>query len=91
MKISFDPAKSTRNVAERGLSFDLVSGFDFVTARFRIDDRRDYGEPRWRALGLIDGRLHALVFTPTTNGIRIISFRKANAREVKNYEEAGVS
>jgi uncharacterized DUF497 family protein len=34
------------------------------------------------------GRLHVLVFTETVTGIRVISFRKANARERKAYEQA---
>ncbi|WP_267912117.1 BrnT family toxin [Melaminivora jejuensis] len=34
----------------------------------------------------LDERLHVLCFTPTPGGIRIISFRKANAREERRYE-----
>jgi len=88
MEISYDPAKDARNIAERGLSFALVSGFDFWAAVFWIDERRDYGEIRYRGLGLMDGRVHALVFTETPGGIRVINFRKANKREVRNYEQA---
>jgi hypothetical protein len=36
-------------------------------------------------LGLLHGRLHVLCFTETGDGIRVISFRKANDREVKAY------
>ena len=61
--------------------------FEFETAVFTIDTRRDYGEIRHRALELLDGRVHALVFVETQNGIRVISFRKANNREVNRYEE----
>jgi len=50
-----------------------------------VDDRRDYGETRLRAFGLLDARLHALVFVETAGGIRVISFRRANEREVKRY------
>jgi len=57
----------------------------------RLDDRHDYGEQRWIALGLIDGRLHVLVFTETMTGIRVISFRKANTRERSVYEQAQVT
>lgn len=39
------------------------------------------------ALGLLDGRVHSLVFAETSTGIRVISFRKANPREVKRYEQ----
>lgn len=86
MHIEFDPAKNARNIRERGLSFTQAEEFDFATAIFSLDGRRDYGEIRRRALGILDGRLHALVFVETTLGIRIISFRKANSREVSRYE-----
>lgn len=88
MKIDFDPAKNEANIRERGLSFERAADFDFETAIFETDDRRDYGETRYRAFGFLDGRLHALVFVETGEGIRVISFRKANSREVKRYEQA---
>jgi len=86
VKIDFDPVKNAKNIRERGLSFIRAADFDFATAIFAVDARRDYGEIRHRALGLLDGRLHALVFVETVLGIRVISFRKANSREVKRYE-----
>lgn len=87
VQISFDPAKSELNAAERGLPFDLAAEFDFETALIGEDDRRDYGETRWLAFGMIGDRLHALCFTPTSAGIRVISLRKANAKEVRRYEK----
>lgn len=86
MDIEFDPSKNQRNIVERGLSFAEVADFEFESALFWIDDRQDYGEQRIRALGYIGKRLHALVFAETMTGIRVISFRKANKREVKHYE-----
>ncbi len=88
MIIEFDPVKSAKNNAERGLSFERVADFEFETALFAIDDRKNYGEIRWRALGNLDGRLHALVFVEKPDGIRVISLRKANQREVRRYEQA---
>ncbi|MDR1275858.1 MAG: BrnT family toxin [Candidatus Accumulibacter sp.] len=88
MEITYDPVKNADNLALRGLSFDRVEEFDFETAVFSVDTRRDYGETRLRALGRVEGRIHALVFVETLKGIRVISFRKANKREVKRYEEA---
>ncbi|MBT9476496.1 BrnT family toxin [Polaromonas sp.] len=35
-----------------------------------------------------DIRLHVLCFTPIDGGIRVISFRKANPREIRSYEQA---
>ena len=86
--IGYDPAKNARNIELRGLSFARATDFDFRTAVFTMDDRRDYGENRYRALGLLDGRLHALVFVETEKGIRVISFRKVNKREERRYEQA---
>jgi uncharacterized DUF497 family protein len=87
VRIEFDPAKSERNIRERKLSFDRVVQFDFSTAKVRLDDREVYPEARYVAVGLLDGRLHVLCFTPVAGGIRVISFRRANAREVRKYEE----
>lgn len=87
MEITFDPAKNERNIRERGISFERVADFDFETATYKQDTRKDYGEIRIRAFGYLDGRLHALVFTERKGGIRVISLRKANQREMKKYEE----
>ena len=88
MKIEFDPAKNERNIRQRGLSFERVAEFDFMGATVKQDLRKAYPEARFVALGRLDGRLHALCFTPVAGGIRVISFRKANSREVKNHEQA---
>ena len=70
-------------------------GFDFAYAAFafadpdriiRQDERLSYGEDRYELIGRIEGRLFVLIYTPRQDGIRIISARKANSREVKRYE-----
>lgn len=86
MLIDFDPAKNRSNLAKHGLPFEAIAEFDFETAIFLHDDRRDYGETRIRVLGWFEGRVYALVFVPIEDGIRAISFRKANVREVRLYE-----
>lgn len=88
MRISYDPGKNARNIAARGLSFERAANFAWETASIAEDDRKNYPERRFVALGYLDNRLHVLCFTPTDNGIRVISFRKANERERKRYEEA---
>jgi hypothetical protein len=87
MELEFDPVKHDWNLKHRALGFDRVVEFEFETAVFSVDSRRDYGETRWRALVFLDGRLHALVFVEIAHGIRVISFRKANKREVARYEQ----
>lgn len=87
MEITYDHNKNASNIALRRLSFDRAGDFDFQTAVIWIDSRKQYPEVRISALGLLAGRVHSLVFTETENGIRVISFRKANQREVKRYEQ----
>lgn len=85
MEVIFDQTKNARNVRERGLSFERAAEFDFESATFLWDVRRDYGEIRRIAIGYLDRRLHFLCFVEIPDGIRIISFRKANPRESRKY------
>lgn len=87
MQITFDPDKNDRNIQEWGLAFMLVSEMDWATAYIGEDQRKNYGERRFRVLGCINGRLYAAVFTPRADRLHVISLRKANSREVKIYEK----
>ena len=86
MSISYDPDKNKKNIAERGISFERAVEFEWSSALVVEDNRKDYGEPRFQALGFIGKRLHVLVFTPRAGQVHVISLRKANNREVKRYE-----
>ena len=86
MDFSFDPAKSARNLAERGIRFEAAADFDWSRALVVEDRRKDYGERRFQALGFIGERLHMMVFTPREGRLHVISLRKANQREVRGYE-----
>ncbi|AWK15616.1 BrnT family toxin [Candidatus Fukatsuia symbiotica] len=87
MKIEYDTLKNQRNIAERSIDFNSVKDFDFATAFFFIDKRKSYPEIRYIAVGYLKKRLHVLCFSKINNGIRVISFRKANAREGVKYEK----
>jgi uncharacterized protein len=87
VRITFDPAKSERNLRLRGLPFERAADFKFESALYAVDERGDYAETRVVATGLLGDRVHVLCFTESSDGIRVISFRKANAREVKRYAQ----
>lgn len=91
MKIDFDSKKSEKNVAERGLSFEKVSEFDWENAIYTEDERKKYPEQRYVAMGYLGTRLHVICFTPIDGGVRVMSFRKANLREVKRYEKETIN
>ena len=86
MFITYDQNKNRRNIEDRGLSFDRVADLDWNNAWIYEDTRNDYNEIRYIGFGMPGGRLHVVCFTETEQGIRVISFRKANSREVKCYE-----
>lgn len=87
VEIEFDPGKDRANAAKHGMSLAAAEGFDWDTALEREDDRFDYGEVRFVALGLIDDRLHVLVFTEGSqkDAVRAISLRPAEKHEVRFY------
>ncbi|MFN3930648.1 MAG: BrnT family toxin [Brevundimonas sp.] len=60
----------------RASDFELIAVFD--------DDRRDYGERRRRAYGLIDGLTYYLAYT-IRGRIRAISLRRAHAKEFRRH------
>jgi uncharacterized DUF497 family protein len=91
VKIEYDPGKSDKNCQERGLPFEQVVEFDWKTALYKEDVRNMYPERRFVAMGYIGERLHVICFTPIQDGIRVISFRKTNLREVKSYEKETIN
>jgi hypothetical protein len=90
VRITFDPAKRERTLRERNLDFrdapKVLAG-----PRFTFEDTRfDYPEPRYITIGLLDGRMLILVWTPKDEidgeeCRHIISMRKANGREQARY------
>lgn len=85
MEIEFDPSKDAINLKKHGVSLGDFTGFDEEPVVL-IDDRKDYGEVRYRAFGLIEGVGHALVFTIRGNSMRLISLRRAHDKEMRRYE-----
>ena len=87
MEVEFDSGKDEANRRKHGISLAAAAEMDLLDAQTVADDRRDYGEARFRACGWIGGRLHMLVFTLRGEVVRAISLRKANTRERRRYEQ----
>jgi uncharacterized protein len=84
---SFDPAKNARNIAVHGISLVRAADFEWHEALNVQDTRRDYGERRFKAYGRIGVRVYVLIHTPREGRVHVISLRKANQREVRQYEK----
>jgi uncharacterized DUF497 family protein len=87
MEFEWDEAKRQANLEKHGLDFRDALEFKWESAYVVVDDRFDYREERRIALGTFRGRLHVVVHTNRGNITRLISFRKANAREESIYVE----
>ena len=87
MKVEFDPAKDDINRSKHGISLNAATGFGWDTALEREDDRFDYGEARFVAIGMIDARLYVMVFTEGSDDdtVRVISLRSADKHETRFY------
>ena len=87
MKFEWDDAKSDACFARRGFDFAYAIRAFLDPNRIVVPDHRwDYGEDRYRLLGRIEGRVFVLIYTFRGSAIRIISARKANRKEVRDYE-----
>ena len=81
MRVTFDPAKRAKTLAERGLDFeDAVIVFQGTTVEVE-DTRTNYGEKRIICYGLLSGRLVVIGYTPRDESRHVFSMRKANDRE----------
>ena len=92
MDIEFDPAKDDANLAKHGVALAAARAFDWDTALEREDDRFDYGEVRFVAIGFIGDLLFVLAFAEGSNddAVRAISLRPAEKHEVRYYHAAQV-
>ena len=87
MLFEWDDAKSDACFTYRGFDFAYALRAFFDDSRVVTRDRRwDYGEDRYRLLGAIEGRIFVLIYTMRGSTIRIISARKANRKEIREYE-----
>jgi uncharacterized DUF497 family protein len=90
--VEFDPVKDAANVKRRGLAMRFAALL-FEGPFIEEEDRRtDYGETRIVATGPIaefGDRLFIVIYAWRGGRRRIISFRKANDREIRKYR-AGI-
>ena len=87
MLFEWDDKKRLLNLEKHKIDFaDVIQLFKnpYLT---KEDKRKDYGEKRWIALGIVNKVIVVIVFTQRAQTIRIISARKANKIERSIYNE----
>jgi uncharacterized protein len=86
LEFEWDEAKAKLNLEKHGVSF-FAAAATFRNERLeRIDDREDYREIRWIALGRAGLEVYRVVYAwRSENTIRIISAQKASRDERQIY------
>jgi uncharacterized DUF497 family protein len=78
MKFEWDERKNQSNFIKHGFDFADAYRIFNLPMVVELDERENYGEVRFVAIGLLDGRVVVIVYTePDDQTIRIISLRKA--------------
>jgi uncharacterized DUF497 family protein len=85
LRITYDPRKRADTLTHRELDFDDAPKVFASDVFENLVDRRDYGEVRWQTMGLLNGRVVMVVWTPRGRARHIISMWKCNDREQKRY------
>lgn len=87
MEFEFDPAKDEANRFKHGVRLALGQRiFDDPFLAILPSFRQVDGEDRFKAVGQIEGRLHTAVYVWRGERIRLISVRRSNANEQRDYD-----
>jgi hypothetical protein len=87
MEIEFDPGKDEANRFKHGLRLAFGARvFDnddhvVVSSHRPID-----GEERFKAIGMVDGKLYTVIHVWRDTVVRLISVRRSNNREQRDYD-----
>jgi uncharacterized DUF497 family protein len=87
MEFEWDEDKRLKVIAERRVDMLHAALMFEGPIVSRIDDRRDYGETRLIALGLVDDECFVVVYTKRGDTIRLITAWKGGRDERIQYEE----
>ena len=91
LEFEWDEDKATANLTKHRVSFLTAAEVFANNILERIDDREDYGEIRWIALGRVEAKVFRVVFTWQGDRlIRIISAQKASKDEREIYYRAAL-
>ena len=86
LQFEWDEDKAALNLAKHGVSFLTAAAIFANEVVERIDNREDYGEVRFIALGRVGLTVYRVVYTwRGEDVIRIISAQKASKHERKIY------
>jgi uncharacterized DUF497 family protein len=88
VSIEFDPKKDAANLKKHGVSLSEGDGVLNDPLALTLEDKSAEGEQRFVTVGMnVFGSLMVVVHTPSGENVRIISVRRADPKERRNYEK----
>ena len=87
LSLEWDEAKRASNLRKHKIDFDDPTELFEGELYTKMDVRFDYGETRFVTFGVLDGEILAVAHTENESVIRVISARRANRHEQKEYFE----
>jgi uncharacterized DUF497 family protein len=85
---TFDPNKNTANLRKHGVSLAEGDGVLNDPLCLTIEDETAEGEQRFVSIGMnVFGQLRVVVYSYRAEGVRLISVRKPEPKEVRAYEQ----
>ncbi|HAC62642.1 MAG TPA: BrnT family toxin [Cyanothece sp. UBA12306] len=85
MEIEWDKNKAASNFSKHNIDFEDVKNIFLAPNRLEREDKRNYGETRIQVIGIVNQLVLFVVYTKRENRYRIISARRANKNERKQY------
>lgn len=89
MSAEFDPKKDAANLKKHGVSLSEGDGVLNDPLALTVEDETAEGEQRFVTIEMnVLGSLMVVVHAPGGRDVRIISVRKADPKERRNYEKS---
>ncbi len=84
----WDDAKAAANLKKHQVSFTTAARVFDDPDLYIVADHGHYDEQRFIAIGMVDARLIATIYTERGETVRIISARKATKHEQSTYYQS---
>ena len=88
MEIEWDNNKAASNLIKHKIDFEDAKNIFLDSNRLEREDKRDYNETRIQVIGMVNQVVLFVVYTKRNGKNRIISARRANKNERRQYYQS---
>jgi uncharacterized DUF497 family protein len=88
MEIEWDNNKAASNLIKHKIDFEDAKNIFLDPNRLEREDKRDYDETKIQVIGIVNQVVLFVVYTKRNGRYRIISARRANKNEQRQYYQS---